>query len=99
MAVKDFREREHQRYFVHKHVNYVYDRDYGYADNTVFRGITIDSSPTGMCIYVYYPLIVGDHLNISQDMYSVPKQSAMACWIQKINSDVFKVGLKFDPGE
>lgn len=88
-------KREHKRCYIHKHINYAYNSDSVYGDSRVFMGITIDSSPAGMCLYVYRPLSVGDRLKISHDMYSDPQQHAVVRWIQKIDSDVFKAGLMF----
>ena len=95
MAGEKIAEREHQRYFVHKHVNYQYDLESGLNDDRVFQGITIDASPKGMGIYVYHELTIGDRLKVSPDMYSEPRQSATVKWISKIEDDVYRAGLMF----
>ncbi len=97
MTVEWIAEREHQRYFVHKHVNYQYDPESGLNDDRVFQGITIDSSPKGMGIYVYHELTIGDRLKVSPDMYSEPRQHATVKWINKIDDDVYRAGLMFVP--
>jgi hypothetical protein len=97
MAVEKIAEREHQRYFVHKHVNYQYDLKSGLNDDRVFQGITIDSSPKGMGIYIYQELTTGDRLMISSDMYSEPRQCVTVKWINKIDDDVYRAGLMFVP--
>ena len=97
MAVENVAEREYQRYFVYRHVKYQYDLESGLSDDRVFQGITIDSSPKGMGIYVYHMLTVGDGLKVSNDMYSEPRQCATVKWINKIDVDVYRAGLMFVP--
>jgi hypothetical protein len=99
VALERFIERKHRRYFVHKHINYKYNNTPDVPDDRIFQGITIDTSTSGMGIYVYHMLAVGDQLKISTDMYSEPHQKVTVKWINKIDDEIFRVGLMFAPKE
>jgi c-di-GMP-binding flagellar brake protein YcgR len=64
------------------------------ADDEVARkGITIDLSATGLCMYVFDPLPQGQKIIIKTAL-PVDSRTAVICWTRK-ESSLYRSGLKF----
>jgi len=60
----------------------------------VRRGITIDLSSTGLCMYLLDPLPQGQKITIMTAL-PVASQAAVICWTRKDENSLYRSGLKF----
>lgn len=66
-----------------------------YCTNTkgeVFKGITVNMSKSGLCLYVYKILSEGESIKIN-DILPNSCREAVICWIRKIDDAFSMVGL------
>lgn len=60
-------------------------------------GMSINASPSGMCIYVLAPFEKGTHLNIEGKYNGFIRRNAVVKWCDEIVSEeLYKIGLAFD---
>jgi c-di-GMP-binding flagellar brake protein YcgR len=65
------------------------------ADDEVARkGITIDLSTTGLCMYIFDPLPHGQKIIIKTAL-PVSSRTAAICWTRKEENSLYRSGLKF----
>jgi hypothetical protein len=65
------------------------------ADNEVARkGVTIDLSAAGLCMYIFDPLPHGQEIMIKTTL-PVGSRTAAICWTKKEENSLFRSGLKF----
>jgi c-di-GMP-binding flagellar brake protein YcgR len=62
-------------------------------DDAGRKGITIDLSATGFCMYVFDPLPQGQKIIIKTAL-PVDSRTAVICWTRK-ESSLYRSGLKF----
>ena len=58
------------------------------------KAVTINISETGLCLYLFSPLEVGQEIKIRGSLQGVPRKGHI-CWIKKLSENVFKAGLRF----
>jgi hypothetical protein len=61
-----------------------------------FKGVTIDISRTGMCMYLFAPYGVCPGMNVEvRDPLPGGLQKGTVCWIEQVNTDLFRTGMMF----
>ena len=63
----------------------------------VFKGLTVNISSSGLCLYVYDSLGEGQEIAIKKCVLPFPCQRAVVRWIKKIDEDVYMSGVRFLP--
>jgi hypothetical protein len=65
------------------------------ADHEVLhKGVTINLSSTGMCMYIFDPLPKGQQVTIKTAL-PVDFRTAAICWTRKVDDNFYRSGLKF----
>ncbi len=84
-------QREHERF------NFPYTIEYldPCTANNVIRGIAINISESGICLYIPQSLNNGQEITIKSVIYSFPKK-ATVCWSEKYDDVFYKVGCYLD---
>ncbi len=59
----------------------------------VHKGITINCSEEGLCLYVFSPVKKGDSLEILKGDLSLPCRELEVRWVKPLGKEIFKVGL------
>ncbi|MBW2974228.1 PilZ domain-containing protein [Candidatus Woesearchaeota archaeon] len=62
-----------------------------YNDDEIIRGIAMNISVSGICLYIPQPFNKGQELTIKSVVYS-SLQKATVCWSEKYDDDYYKVG-------
>jgi c-di-GMP-binding flagellar brake protein YcgR len=62
-------------------------------DEVAHKGITIDLSAAGFCMYIFDPLPQGQKIIIKTTL-PVDSRTAVICWTRK-ESSLYRSGLKF----
>ena len=83
--------RKHQRYDFCSKIDYVLTQG---DTHEIFKGVTIDISPSGLRLYMFAPHHEGQGINIRSKL-PVDSQTATICWINKCGSDLYEVGLQY----
>ncbi len=63
----------------------------------VFKGLTVNISNSGLCLYVYDPLSEGQEIAIEKCVLPFPCQRAVVRWIKKVDEDIYMSGVRFLP--
>jgi hypothetical protein len=61
---------------------------------TTLRGISIDISDSGMCLYTFTPINTNQNILI-RNFLPVPYQRATVRWVKKHTEELYRVGLFF----
>ena len=61
-----------------------------YADGKIIRGIAMNISVSGVCLYIPQPLDKGQEITIKSVVYGCP-QTATVCWSEKYDEDYYKI--------
>lgn len=61
--------------------------------DTLKQAITINLSPTGVCLYVFNRVAEGQRLELFASFFSESCSTAVVRWVKKITDDIYKVGL------
>ncbi len=61
---------------------------------TTLRGISIDISDSGMCLYTFTPINTGQNIVIN-NFLPVPYQKATVRWVKKHTEELYRVGIMF----
>jgi hypothetical protein len=61
----------------------------------VLKGLTINISSSGLCLYVYDSLCQGQEIAIKKCVLPFPCKRAVVRWIKKVDEDVYMSGMKF----
>ncbi len=62
-------------------------------DKALQRGITINISNSGMCLYVFNPVEEGQEIQLYSNTIDPPCRSAKIKWVKRVTKDVYKVGI------
>jgi hypothetical protein len=65
------------------------------ADHGLVKGVTMNMSKTGLCFATFTPVKKNDTIWILKSMLPIYCQKGTVRWIRKMQSHVYKVGLKF----
>jgi len=85
--------RKHPRNMFVRHIDYILPPGQGMPDQEWARGVTVNMSSSGLCLYVFKPLSTGQELKIT---HGVPgKYKATVQWIEQITVDTYRAGLHF----
>ncbi|MHB8883448.1 MAG: PilZ domain-containing protein [Thermodesulfovibrionales bacterium] len=72
-----------------------YDCDGG-ASGELFRGVTINISRSGMCLYLYENPCMGRPVTLRiRGELPVQADRGRICWVDKVAEGFYKAGLKF----
>jgi c-di-GMP-binding flagellar brake protein YcgR len=63
-------------------------------DKEARKGITIDLSAAGLCMYVFDPLPQGQKITI-KTVLPVDSRTAVICWTRNEKNSLYRSGLKF----
>jgi hypothetical protein len=82
-----FDQRKHERF------NFPYTIEYldPYNGNDLIKGIAINISESGICLYIPQYLNKGQEITIKSVIYSFP-QKATVCWSEKYDDVFYTVG-------
>lgn len=61
---------------------------------TIFQGICINISESGMCLYTFKPIYAGQKILI-KNVLPVPYQKAEVIWVKEKSEDLYRAGLMF----
>lgn len=61
----------------------------------MLKGVTINKSNTGLCIYTFNLLKEDDEILIEKSMLPINQKQAKVRWIRKIGVNLYKAGLIF----
>lgn len=64
------------------------------ADQTARKGVTMDLSASGLCMYIFDPLPQGQKIVIKTAL-PVDSRTAVICWTRKEESSLYRSGSKF----
>jgi len=93
MELKYAEKRRDIRYPFLKTIDYVCNIP---ADAATYKAVTINLSQSGMCLYMFLSPCINEGHEISiQDTLPVSRQKGTIRWVDKIEDDLFKVGLMF----
>ncbi len=60
------------------------------------RAISANMSSSGLCLYLYEPLAVGQRIVIRNSFLPIPHKEATVRWIEKgARAEIYKVGAEF----
>ncbi len=81
------------------HARYAYSStlDYSVGQVQVSRkAITVNMSFSGLCLYLYEPLAVGEQITIQNSVLPLPHKEATVKWIQEgAMVGIYKAGVEF----
>jgi c-di-GMP-binding flagellar brake protein YcgR len=63
-------------------------------DEATRKGVTIDLSAAGLCMYLFDPLPHGQKIMIKTAL-PVDSRTAAICWTKKEENSLYRSGLKF----
>jgi PilZ domain len=84
--------RSHQRHDYPNRIAYVLSRGH---DCDLFNGVTVNMSDTGLCFATFTPVKKHDTVVIVNSMLPINGDRGIVCWTRKMESNVYRVGLKF----
>jgi PilZ domain len=84
--------RKDPRYDFPSTIEYVLGSQAG--DEVAHKGVTIDLSVAGLCMYIFDPLPQGQKIIIKTAL-PVGSGTAAICWTRKEENSLFRSGLKF----
>jgi len=90
LTAKNIKRREDFRCNSHHVIEYVLNNE---NDQQIFKGVTVNLSAKGLCIYVFNPLNKGQEIIIKSGLRT--NKPAIVLWKKKLDDDLFKVGLFF----
>ena len=96
MSFKEKERRSHHRYILNRAISYKLSVKTSNPEGTTFRGISVNVSYSGLCLYVAQPLFEGYRLQILSGIIREPHQTAKVRWARQVHSELYKVGLKFE---
>ncbi len=65
-------------------------------DRVSRRAISINISSSGLCLYLYEPLAIGQQIVIRKSVLPIPQKEATVRWIEKgARSEMYKAGVEF----
>ena len=89
-------KRKHHRHFFHQYINYRTDLEHSSCDDACFKGVTINMSNGGLCLFVDKPLCEGDKIRILKNNATGPDKTAIVRWVKLVNNEIYKIGLMFE---
>jgi c-di-GMP-binding flagellar brake protein YcgR len=63
-------------------------------DEVLHKGVTINLSSTGLCMYIFDPLPKGQRVTIKTAL-PIDFRTAAICWTRKEDDNFYRSGLKF----
>lgn len=67
----------------------------GAENDSRARGVTINISTSGLCMYIFHPLQEGQRLRISSNPFLRKTRLAQVRWAKLVTGDIYKAGLMF----
>ncbi|HAM50315.1 MAG TPA: hypothetical protein DCP92_06330 [Nitrospiraceae bacterium] len=80
-----------QRDDYHHEVDYVLEPN---ATGKVYRAVTIDTSESGLGLYLFSPLSAGRQITI-KGIFRISRKTGTIRWSKKISESVFRAGVLF----
>jgi hypothetical protein len=87
-------KRRAERYDYPAGIEYVLGSD---GSEEAFRGVTINISKSGLSLYAFSPLVVGQEIVIRSAL-PVADRRAVILWTKQEDDSMYKIGLKFTNG-
>ncbi len=91
MSFDSVNTRRHPRYLFSDNIEF--RLDYSGAGPRL-RGISVNISDSGMCLYTSKPIYVGQTVSLETDL-PVPYKKASVMWVQNRTEDLYRAGLMF----
>ncbi|GBD99253.1 hypothetical protein BMS3Abin07_01288 [bacterium BMS3Abin07] len=63
--------------------------------NRPLKGVSLNVSKSGLCMYTRGPIEEGQKLIITKSDLPVSSDTAVVKWIRKVNNELYKTGLMF----
>ncbi len=79
------------RYDFRNEISYSWNSE---VSGMIFKAITVDISSSGIGIYTFTPLPVGQQVTIREGLEGTNRQCTVA-WCKELGDDVFRAGLFF----
>jgi hypothetical protein len=67
--------------------------------DSLLKGVTVNISETGLCFATFTPPKKDEKIRILESIIPICRQGGTVRWIEKIDSDIYKVGLMFRGNE
>ncbi len=74
-------------------VDFLLSKESQNGANALQRGITINISSSGMCLYVFNPVKEGEEIQLYSHSIDPPCRTAKIKWVKRVTRDVYKVGI------
>jgi c-di-GMP-binding flagellar brake protein YcgR len=91
MRDKNIERRKHSRYPFPEKINYVCGNG---ATSDILRGITVNISDSGMCLYLFKNHREGQEITILSDL-PIQSRKATIRWINNFRERFFTAGIMF----
>jgi hypothetical protein len=75
-------------------VTYTLLKDFTKTSSSIFKGVSVNISKGGFCLYVFHPIQVNEEIEILTPFLLLSSQKfATVRWVKKLTSDIYKIGL------
>jgi len=91
----DTERRKHPRNMFVRSIEYTLPHREDTPDEESARGVTVNMSSSGLCLYVFKALSAGQELKITGGVPGKRDKKATVQWIEQITVDTYKAGLHF----
>lgn len=91
----DTERRKHPRNTFVRSIEYTLPHREGTSGEESARGVTVNMSLNGLCLYLFKPLPAGQELKIARGVPGKRNLKAIVQWIEQITVDTYKAGLHF----
>ncbi len=90
MSERTMERRDSERYSYPSVVEYTLDR----REDQNKKGVTVNVSRTGICLYIFNLLTVGQHITL-RSVLPIPSKKAILRWTRRVDDNLYKVGMTF----
>ncbi|MGE5892542.1 MAG: PilZ domain-containing protein [bacterium] len=100
MAPENVERRKFNRNTHTSLIEYAFHTEGDVTKDSTAKGITVNVSDTGLCIYLFNPVNEGQEMKIFKGLFASESLSARVKWSKQITDDIYKAGLAFlHPGK
>ncbi len=96
--IREHKIQENKERRSHQRVDYANRIVYALSDSRdsdLFKGVTINMSESGLCFATFTPVKKSETVLIVNSILPIHCDKGTVCWTRKMQSDVYRVGLKF----
>jgi hypothetical protein len=92
MAAEYKSTRKHPRKIFTTTIEYTHSQE---ASGQPVKGVTVNISSSGLCLYAFSSHAAGDKLRILKGTPMNLEETAIVRWVKKINPHLYKIGCEF----